>query len=262
MAESVDTHVHIWPRGLVHPLQRRAEPLNGSVADLHQVLARNNVSAAVACPATVYPDNEELIRIHESNPWVLPVLGIDPADKAAMSSIAPLAARGAVGVRIRGAAVKAREVDRLSDLAARHDLVLQWAAPFAAAPLIERAAARHRGLRQVIEHLGLPTDITDLSGLTAIRAIAAIDGVAVKLSGMYALSHQRYPYQDCWDWIAGVVEAFSPARVMWACDWPLATQFTSYRKQLAIVDALPFLSEKDRDEIRGGTARRFWKITS
>jgi L-fuconolactonase len=126
------------------------------------------------------------------------------------------------------------------------------------APLIERVAARHPRLPQVFDHLGLPVDARDLGALSVIRGLAALPGVHLKLSGMYALSVDGYPYEDVWPWAEGAIEAFGPERTLWASDWPLSMESASHADLLALVGRLPFLDEAARAAILSGTARRLW----
>lgn len=261
----VDTHVHVWPHGMVHPAQREQVPMEAAPADLIATLDASGVGAAVVCPAMVYPDNGYVLGFAASLPErILAVVCIDPRNRAAVDLVPRHAAHGAVGVRVNANATPLESVDHLAGLDALIDtanaagLVIQWTVPLPLAGLIERAAARAPNARQVLDHLGLPVDASDLTALDRIRALAAIPGLHIKLSEMYSLSRGGYPYEDTWPWVETVVEAFGPERTMWGSDWPLVAQHTSYAQQLALVEQMPFLDTAARRSILRDTAVRVW----
>jgi predicted TIM-barrel fold metal-dependent hydrolase len=266
-ARTVDTHVHVWPRGLIHPAQRRREPMEATPADLVATLDASGVDRAIVTPAMVHPDNGYVLGAAATLPHRIgAVAGIDPRTPGAVASIEGLVGDGALGVRVNLGATSLDAPDELAGLdtlvaaAVGSDLVIQWTIRLSSAGLIERAAARAPGARQVIDHLGLPADATDLDALDRIRALAAIPGVHVKLSGMYALSQKGYPYEDTWPWAEGVVDAFGAERIMWASDWPLAGESASHADHLALVGRLPFLDGPARRRILGETAEGFWRL--
>jgi L-fuconolactonase len=262
----VDSHVHIWPRGLRHPSQLKAGPLDATPADLISRLDASGVDAVIVSPAMlVYPDNAYVLKAAQSDPRrILAVVGIDPRDPESARSIPALAASGAIGVRVNTGATPLESaehlasLDRLVEAAASAGLVIQWTIPLAATALIERAAVQAPDTPQILDHLGLPSDFRDVKALDRIRELALIPTLTVKLSGMYALSKAGYPYRDTWPWAEGVIAAFSPERTMWASDWPLAGESASYSENLALVSELPFLHDAARDAILRGTAVRVW----
>ena len=266
-ARIVDTHAHVWPRGVRHPGQRQSATLAGTPADLLAAMDAVGVDAGIVSPAMLaYPENAYVLGAAGTAPdRIFAVVGIDPRDPVAVRSIPALAAYGALGVRFNLGAtpVETAEdlagLDAMVDEAANADVVIQWTVPLAAIHVVERAARRRPDARQVLDHLGLPGDAGDLSGLAHVQAVATHPSVNIKLSGMYALSRIGYPYRDVWSWAEGVLGAFGPERTMWASDWPLAGKSASYADHLALVGLLPFLDADARSEILGGTARRVWR---
>jgi predicted TIM-barrel fold metal-dependent hydrolase len=265
-ARIVDTHAHVWPRGVRHPGQQKAPTLAGTPADLLAVMDATGVDAGIVSPAMLaYPDNAYVLGAAGTAPdRIFAVVGIDPRDPAAVRSIPSMAAYGALGVRFNlGAtplttAQDLEGLDALVDAARDADLVIQWTIPLSATHLVERAAGRCPDARQVLDHLGLPADAHDLAGLAQVRALAAIPCLNIKLSGLYAISRDGYPYRDVWPWAEGVVTAFGSERTMWASDWPLAGESAPYGDHLALVGLLPFLDADARSAILGGTAIRVW----
>jgi L-fuconolactonase len=265
VASVVDSHVHVWPHGLVHPGQRTPSPLAADPADLIATLDASGVSAALGSPAMVYPDNAYVLGVAHTVPRRFgAVVGIDPRDAAAVATVAGHAAAGARAVRVNlgGQLLEGGDalagLDALAAATASAGLVLQWTMRLSSSGLIERVAAQHPGLPQIFDHLGLPMDATDLGQLARIRDLSAIHGLHIKLSGMYALSPAGFPYEDVWPWAEAVVSAFGADRTLWASDWPLSMESASHADLLALVDRLPFLDGPARTAILGGTARALW----
>jgi predicted TIM-barrel fold metal-dependent hydrolase len=261
----VDSHVHIWPRGLVHPAQRGQAPLEATAADLLVTLDRSGVAAAFASPAMVYPENAYVLGAAGAVPRRLrAVVGIDPRDSGGPLSVEGHAALGAIAIRVNLGTSRLDSpealsgLDALVDATASSGLVLQWTMRLSSSALIERVAARHARLTQVFDHLGLPDDAHDLTQLDRIRDLAAIPALNIKLSGMYALSSEGYPYRDVWPWMDGAIEAFGTLRTLWASDWPLSTESASHAQLLGLVRSLPFLDEGGCRQILAGTADRLW----
>jgi L-fuconolactonase len=94
-----------------------------------------------------------------------------------------------------------------------------------------------------------------------IAALAACEHVHCKLSGLVT--------EAAWDRWRGQVgpyaerllEAFGPWRLMFGSDWPVCTVAASYAEVLEVAQAaIAGLSESERAEVLGGTARRFYGI--
>jgi L-fuconolactonase len=266
-APVVDSHVHVWPFGFVHSSQRVKAPLRATPADLLATADGSGVDVIVMTPANVYPDNGYVLGAAATRPDRLrAAVGMDPRVPDAVKLVRSHAAAGAVGVRIVPGALPLVGPDdmaalgTLADAATDLGLVIQWTAGLALTGGIDEVAARRPDAVQVLDHLGLPADATDLAGLTRIRQLAAIPGLNVKLSGMYALSPAGYPFRDVWGWIEGVFDAFGPGRMMWASDWPLSGEFATHLQLRSLVDELPFLTRSDRTAILSTTPCRVWSI--
>lgn len=266
-AKVIDSHVHVWPPSLIHGGQKGRTPLAATTADLVATLDGSVVDVALASPANVYRHNAYVLGAANAVPQrMLAVVGIDPTAADEIAAIPAHARHGAVAVRVnftggtlRGEAGLAG-LDRLVDATASEGLVLQWTMPLPEAHLIERASARQPRLRQIFDHLGLPPDARDLAGLARVAELAAIPNVHMKLSGMYALSRNGYPYEDVWPWMEGVVAAFGPERILWASDWPLSSESASHADLLALVRRLPFLDAAATEHVLSGTAKRLWPL--
>jgi predicted TIM-barrel fold metal-dependent hydrolase len=264
----IDSHVHVWPRGLVHPAQRGAEALLATADQLVSQMRDVGITVAFISPATVYPDNEFSAAIASRWPTMLrTMVGVQPGQSVSARTLEDLKDRGAIGLRMDASSQDAsylsrpREKDNLGAVvsaAAALGLVIDWASALSNPRLIELVASLYPAIDQVLDHLGSPAGPVDPGGLTAIRSLARLPSVHVKLSGLYAVSRQPFPYRDAWPLVEAIISAFGPTRTMWGSDWPLATESASYRQQLELVDYFSFLDASARQSVLGGTASRIF----
>jgi len=119
--------------------------------------------------------------------------------------------------------------------------------------VIDRIAARHPGLKLVIDHVGLqirqkaPTVFEDLP---AVCALAKRPNIAVKASGMASLSAQGYPFSDLHAAIRTLVDAFTPRRTFWGTD--LTRMPCTYRECIDLfTQELPWLKGEDLSWVMG-----------
>ena len=118
---------------------------------------------------------------------------------------------------------------------------------------LDRIAGRHPGLKLVIDHVGL-----NLRGrgaevwedLPAVCAVAKHPNVAVKASGMPALSTERYPFPDLHPHIRTLVDAFGPRRTFWGTDLT-RMPCTYYECITLFTEHLPWLRGEDLAWVMG-----------
>src|SRR5262245_1561232 len=97
----VDSHVHVWPYGLVHSGQQVKEPLHATPIDLPATADASGIDVIVMCPASVYPDNGYCLGAAATVPGRLrATVGINPRQPDAVDTLRLAATAGAVGVRI------------------------------------------------------------------------------------------------------------------------------------------------------------------
>lgn len=152
---------------------------------------------------------------------------------------------------------------RLLDGAARLGLpvnVLCWGA----LPLARTLAERHPDTRVVIDHLGLPQPFhppppaQPFRELPAVLALAELPNVAIKVSGAGTLSHRPFPFDDIWDPLARVFDAFGLERCLWGTDWTRAVELLTYREGVEAFRATDRLSAEDRAMLMGGALTRIY----
>lgn len=128
-------------------------------------------------------------------------------------------------------------------------------------PDVARVIEPHRdGLDVCIDHMAdCPIDKPE--ELKKLLAFARFPRVFVKISHLWSLSRQAYPYRDTHDQVKQLYDAFGPQRLMWGTDWPLVERHCSYAQAVALYrDEIPFFNADDRRWILGGTALKLWSF--
>jgi predicted TIM-barrel fold metal-dependent hydrolase len=123
-----------------------------------------------------------------------------------------------------------------------------------AAALIEK----YPDLTVVIDHMAdCPVD--QPKELEKLIALVKYPKVFVKVSHTWSLSKTGYPYLDSQDHVKRLHQAFGPQRLMWATDWPIVEQTSTYDKALKVVrDEMKFLNDDDKQWMLSKTIERVW----
>jgi len=148
--------------------------------------------------------------------------------------------------------------------AAKHGLpvnLLCWGILDKGLPHIQR----HRDRVIVIDHLGLlqparPPVSTDVwADLPKLLALAQYENVRVKISGACTMSHQPFPYDDIWEPVLRVIDAFGLDRCMWGTDWTRTIGMLTYQQGVTPFRDTKRLSESDKAALMGGTLQKVYK---
>ena len=124
-------------------------------------------------------------------------------------------------------------------------------------------AARNRNTRLVVDHLGLaqphepPVPAEPWAELPKVLALPAHENVAVKISGACTLSHEPYPYNDIWDPLCRVFDAFGIDRCMWGTDWTRAVGMLTYKQGVDAFLVTDRLSQTERAALMGQNSSRY-----
>jgi predicted TIM-barrel fold metal-dependent hydrolase len=186
---------------------------------------------------------------------------IDTTDPAVADVVADWATQaGAVGLRVMLNFASPDPADlglnRALAAAAKHNQVvnlLMW-------DQFEQAEAlimRNPDTVIVIDHLGLrqpphpsPEPWTDLP---KVLSLARYDNVRMKLTGACTLSHEPFPYDDIWDPVLRLIDAYGLDRCMWGTDWTRATQCLTYEQGVDAFRTTARLSQSEKARLMGGT---------
>ena len=73
------------------------------------------------------------------------------------------------------------------------------------------------------------------------------------------LSHELYPYNDIWNPLLKIIDAFGIDRCMWGTDWTRATELLTYEQGVRPFIETNRLSDNDRAALMGGTIEKVYK---
>jgi predicted TIM-barrel fold metal-dependent hydrolase len=228
--------------------------------------------ALLVSPFTMYGyDASYALAVYAAHPGRFGLIKpVDPADPGVAETIADWAAMdGTVAIRLmlnRGASPDAADpgINRVLAAASRHGLpvnLLCWGR-------LEQAkllAKRNPDTMLVIDHLGLqqpfepPVPAQPFADLPRVLDLAACDNVTVKISGACTLSHQPFPYNDIWDPLGRIFDAFGFGRCMWGTDWTRAVALLTYEQGVEAFRVTNRLSDSDRAALMGETLQRVYK---
>ena len=162
---------------------------------------------------------------------------------------------GAVGIRIMLMKRANREpnhagLDRILRAAVRHDFpvnILCSGNLDAGTVLIDR----HPDTRFIIDHLGImqpsvpPAPPQPWADLPKVLELAQRPNAVIKVSGACTLSREPYPFQDIWDALARVFDAWGLDRCLWGTDWTRAVVNVNCLQDRADFNAVPVMHNFD-----------------
>ena len=82
--------------------------------------------------------------------------------------------------------------------------------------------------------------------LPKVLALAHDENVVVKISGACTLSHEKFPYDDIWDPIRRIFDAFGLERCMWGTDWTRAAAVVNYEQGVKPSDHRSSVGQRPR----------------
>ena len=274
---TIDAQVHAYERD--HPERPWVDVLPGPPEvtgdDMVSAMESVGVDAAILVSAyTMYRyDDSYAISVREAYPdrFAL-VKPVDPSDPAVEETIADWAnTDGAIGVRIMLARTAPSGPDdpgtnRVLAAAGRHGFPVNLSCVGHLA-LVGALAARHEGTQLIVDHLGQaqprfpPVPPEPFAELPSLLALAALENVAVKVTGACTLSHAPFPYEDLWDPLCRVFDTFGFDRCLWGTDWTRAIHLVTYQQGVEPFRVTDRLSDTDREALMGGTLQRIYGWT-
>jgi len=192
---------------------------------------------------------------------------VDPDDPAVAEVIADWKKTpGTVGIRImmpEDAPLDPQHpgVARILREAVRHDFpvnVLCWGNLAAGVALVDR----HPDVRFIIDHLGLmqprtlPAPDQPWAELPRVLDLARRPNAVIKVSGACTLSREPYPFNDIWDPLARVFDAWGFERCLWGTDWTRAFAVVNYEQAVEPFRQTARLSESERAMLMGGACAK------
>ncbi|WP_299678669.1 amidohydrolase family protein [uncultured Roseobacter sp.] len=276
----IDAHQHYWQveRGDYDWMPDLATLNRGyGPADLEPALARHGIAGTVLVQAAAtVAETEYLLGLAEATPSVKAVVGwIDFEDPGQLDVLKRLARHPKfVGVRPM--------IQDIPDVGWMLREEVQWAyralmdldLTFDALGFPRHLEnfhvllTRYPEMRVVIDHLMKPQIHEQMAGKDAftdwaagMTRLAEETGAFCKFSAMITEARDGWTPEDLRPFSDHILQAFGARRVMWGSDWPVVRVFAEYGDWLDVAQGLTDgLSEAERAEVFGGTARRFYRL--
>jgi len=256
----VDAQVHIWSSGMpTNPAHRQISAF--SKDDLLKEMDEAGVDAAVIHPPGWDPNSNGLaLEAARQHPNRLAILGNFPLDRPESRALVDgwKQRPGMLGLRFTFLQPHQRTwptdgtIDWLWPAAERAGLPVALAAANFL-PVVGQVAARHPGLRLIVDHFGRPSGTKDeaaWANLPELLVLAKHPNVAVKATGAPSYSSAPYPYRNIHPYIRQIYDAFGPERMFWGTD--ITRMPCSWRQCVTMfTEELPWLSERDKELIMG-----------
>jgi L-fuconolactonase len=255
-----DAHVHFFRGGYRRPGLPSLFG-DGELRAYEALRVAHEIELALAIgyeAGAIDPGNNAHLRdLAASRDWLKTLAFVPPDPPPSPSSLESLIEAGHAGLAIyaldegQAEAVPRWPPDGWRALESRRAIVSFNSRPEAIArlgPLI----ARWPGIPFLFSHLGLPGVVAPagIAGrLKPLLGLAPLPNVHVKISGLYAASAppHAYPHESARDIVRTILDAFGPARCLWASDFAPAMEFVSFPQTLAG----PGCDELGEDERRG-----------
>jgi len=215
-------------------------------------------------------DASYALEVHRQYPGKFGLVKpVDPDDPAVADVIADWKnTPGTVGIRIMMTHGPEREPDHpgiatIAREAARHDLpinLLCWGKIDDGCHVIDA----HPSTRWVLDHLGLmqprelPVHANPWGDLPKVLDLAKRDNVVIKVSGACTLSEQGDPYDDIWDPLARVFDAWGFERCLWGTDWTRAAAVLNYEQGVRPFRVTDRLSDSERRMLMGDACAKVY----
>jgi predicted TIM-barrel fold metal-dependent hydrolase len=176
---------------------------------------------------------------------------------------------GAVGVRIMMYPEGKRTatdpgLDRICKAVVKHDLPLNmlcWGNLDVGTSLVDR----HPDTRFIIDHLALmqprvpPAPDKPWADLPKVVELAKRKNAVIKVSGACTLSKEPYPFNDIWDPLARVFDAWGFERCLWGTDWTRAAAVVNYEQAVRPFVETKRLSDSERAMLMGGACAKAYR---
>ena len=271
----IDSQVHCYERSTPeHPwagfLHGPAEATGDQMVAAMDAVGVDG--AVLVSPFAMYRfDATYALEVYKQHPGRFGLVKpVDPTDPAVAEVIAEWKRTpGTIGIRIMLNREPSTDPDdpglnRVLAEAAKHDLpvnMLIWGRLEQAAGL----AARNPSTQIVIDHIGLqqpfepPAPPAPWADVPKILGLAAYKNVAIKISGACTLSHQPFPYDDVWEPLGRIFDAYGLERCLWGTDWTRAVELITYAQGVEPFRLTDRLSASDKAALMGGSLAKIYK---
>jgi predicted TIM-barrel fold metal-dependent hydrolase len=197
---------------------------------------------------------------------------VDPENPAVADVVAEWKETpGTVGIRIMMTKEPGRDrppthpgLARIAKAAVKYDFpvnLLCWDNLEAGAALIDA----NPDTRFIIDHIGIlqprvpPAPPNPWADLPKVLDLAKRKNVVIKISGACTLSKEPYPFNDIWDPLARIFDAWGFERCLWGTDWTRAFAVVNYENAVRPFVETKRLSESERAMLMGGATAKAYR---
>jgi len=267
--QAIDSHVHVWIKDPRFPFAEGAnvpEGVDASVETLLRRMEANQVARTVLIQVIHYKwDNRYLVDCLTRFPGKFAgVCRVNPEAPDAADQLIYWVSQGCDGVRLSPAAdasgdwIRGPHMYPLWGQCERLHVPMTLLLPASRLPDVRPLIDKHQGLTVVIDHMA-DCPIGDTASLAKLLDLARYPRVFVKITHLWSLSKQNYPFRDSYEMVARVRDAFGSQRIMGGTDWPIKTELASYEQRLALYrEEIPFFNAEERKDVLYRTVQRVW----
>jgi predicted TIM-barrel fold metal-dependent hydrolase len=217
-------------------------------------------------------DASYALEVHKRHPGRFALVKpVDPADPGVAEIMQEWKRTpGAVGVRMllvrSGLATDPADpgLNRVAATAARLSLPLNLHIAGRLDQGIE-LIRRNPDTQIIVDHLGLvqphepPVPSEPWAELEKVLTLARCRNVVMKITGACTLSREAYPYNDIWDPLARVFDAWGFERCLWGTDWTRAFAVVNYEQAVRPFVETKRLSDSERAMLMGGACAKAYR---
>ncbi|HEX5212934.1 MAG TPA: amidohydrolase family protein [Pseudolabrys sp.] len=217
-------------------------------------------------------DASYAVEVQKAHPGRMAIVKPVDADDPAVADVVAEWKRtpGTVGIRIFLTREAKRDpndpgLDRIARAAVKYDLpvnVLCWGNIDAGTAVIDR----HPDTRFILDHLGILQPRTPTTraaqpwaDLPKVLDLARRKNVVIKVSGACTLSKEPYPFNDIWDPLARIFDAWGFERCLWGTDWTRAFAVVSYEQAVEPFLKTDRISASERAMLMGGACAKAYR---
>jgi L-fuconolactonase len=271
----IDSQVHAYeantPKRPWHSVPNWPDHVTGD--EMVAAMDKVGVDGAIFISAfSLYEyDASYAIEVQRAHPGRMAIIKpVNPDDPAVGDVIAEWKkVPGAVGVRIMIPEGNKRPaddpgLDRIARAAARNDLPLNmlcWGNLDVGTALIDR----HPDTRFIIDHIGIvqprvpPAPPQPWADLPKVLEMAKRKNAVIKVSGACTLSKEPYPFNDIWDPLARIFDAWGFERCLWGTDWTRAFAVVNYEQGVRPFVETNRLNDAERAMLMGGACAKAYR---
>jgi L-fuconolactonase len=265
----IDSHVHVWKHDAAFPFAAGANvPAEDASAEmLLELMRANDVARTVIIQVIHYRwDNSYLADVLRRYPREFRgVCRVNPDDPAAPDELRRMTEEhGFHGVRLSPAAgvqgdwIRGPLMPPLWRRCAQLKVPMTLLLPVTRLPDVYPLIEANPDLQVVIDHMA-DSPLDEPEKLELLLALAKYPKVFVKISHMWSLSKQAFPYSDAQAQVKRLWEVFGAKRLMAGTDWPIVPKVISYAQRVGLFrEHLEFLPASDHAQILSKTVQEVW----